>query len=286
MDRFQLLFLSGAGLLMLVQSIRGWRVGVARQLVNLCALALAYGGAILAGRLATPLLHPLGYPDLIVSVVAGSVVGAVIYHSLKCTAGMLVRRTDEHSLSLLRLGCGAGGSVLGFVGALMTVWLSVLAIRCLGTVAQAEVTLASSPQAHRDGVTASPMAVELAQMKQSLSTGPTAAVFNGTDAIPANVYGILGKIAQVISNVDSMQRFATYPGTRVISQNPNIMALQRDPVVTRQVSQRDFLGLLANPKIVAVMNDPNLEGLVRNFQLEKALDYALAGVPGPGRAGK
>ncbi|HEX4083810.1 MAG TPA: hypothetical protein VHY22_02780 [Chthoniobacteraceae bacterium] len=286
MDRFQLLFLGGSGLLMLVQSVRGWRVGVARQLVNLSALLAAYGGAFLAGRLATPLLRPLGYPDLLVSVLAGSIVGAAIYHSLRCTCGMLVRRTNEHSLRLLRIGCGAGGSALGFAGALMTVWLSVLAIRCLGTVAEAEVTLARTSQARRDGVTASPMAIELARMKHSLATGPTGVVFNGPDPIPANIYVILGKIAQVISSVDSMQRFATYPGTRVISQNPHIMALQCDPVVTRQVSQRDFLGLLGNPKIAALMNDPDIEGLVRNFQLEKALDYALAGSAGAGRAGR
>ena len=43
MDCFQLLFLCGAVLLMLVQSIRGWRTGVVRQLVNLAALVVAYG---------------------------------------------------------------------------------------------------------------------------------------------------------------------------------------------------------------------------------------------------
>jgi hypothetical protein len=79
-----------------------------------------------------------------------------------------------------------------------------------------------------------------------------------------------------------MQRFATYPGTRAISQNPHIMALQTDPLVTREVSRHDFLALLGNPKITAVMNDPNLEGLVKNFQLERALDFALTGPAGNG----
>ena len=46
MDAFQLLFLSGSVLLMLVQSIRGWRLGVVRQLVNLVALVAAYGTAM------------------------------------------------------------------------------------------------------------------------------------------------------------------------------------------------------------------------------------------------
>jgi hypothetical protein len=49
----------------------------------------------------------------------------------------------------------------------------------------------------------------------------------------------------------------------------------------------NLVGLLANPKIVAAVNDPGLESLVRGFELEKALDYALAsnenGLPAAGR---
>jgi len=276
MDLFQLLFLCGSGLLVLVQSIRGWRLGVARQLANLLALMAAYGAAIASGRMAMPVLHPLGYPDLLVSVIAGSVVGGVVYLALTAIGANLLGRTNEQSLGLLRLGYGAGGSVLGFVGALVTVWLSVLAIRCLGTVAEAEVNVARTPAARRAGMVASPMAVELAQFKKSLDSGPAAAVFNGTDPVPQRVYAILGKMARVISNVDSMQRFVTFPGTRALSEDPHIMALQKDPEITRQVVRRDFMGLLGNPKIVAAMNDPKLEGMVRNFELEKALDFALA----------
>ena len=283
MDLFQLLFIVGSGLLVLVQSIRGWRLGVGRQLVNLLALTMAYGVAILSGRMLTPLLHPLGYPDLLVSVIVGSFFGAAVYHVLKEAGTPLVRRTSGQNLGLLRLGCGAGGSALGFVGALVTVWLSVLAIRCLGTVAEAEVNLAKTPEAQRAGVRASPMALELARFKQSLDSGPAGAMLNGTDPVPDRFYLILNKIAQVISSVDSMQRFVTFPGTRVLSQNPRIVALQRDPQIAQQVMRRDFMGLLGNPKVVAAVNDPGLEALVRSFELEKALDYALAsnGKSGP-----
>ena len=276
MDRFQILFLTGSGLLVLVQSIRGWRSGVARQLANLIALVMAYGAAISSGRMAMPLLHPLGYPDLLVSVIVGSLVGTVVYLALTAAGSVVFRRTDEQRLGLLRLGYGAGGSALGFLGALVTVWLSVLAIRCLGTVAQAEVNVARTPEARRAGLVASPMAVELAQFKRSLDSGPTGAFLSGTDPVPQRVYLILGKIARVISNVDSMQRFVTYPGTRALSENPRIMALQRDPEITRQVVRHDFMGLLGNPKVVAAVNDPKLEGMVRSFELEKALDFALA----------
>jgi hypothetical protein len=277
MDGFQLLFVGGSGLLMLVQSIRGWRLGVVRQLVNLLALVAAYCTAMASGRLAAPLLHRFGYPDLLVSVIAGALIGGVVYMAMATLGAIMFRRTDDQSLGLLRLGYGAGGSALGLMGALVTVWLSVLAIRFLGTVAQAEVNMASTPAARRDGMTVNPMTIELAKFKRSLDSGPTGAFLNGTDPVPQHFYLIVQKMTQVISNVDSMRRFVSYPGTRVLSQNPKIMALQRDPEIARQVGRGNLLGLLGNPKIMEAVNDPGLEVLVRDFELEKALDYALAG---------
>ena len=277
MDCFELLFAGGSVLLVLVQSIRGWRLGVVRQLVNLVALVLAYGAAMVSGRLATPLLHPLGYPDLLVSAISGAIVGGVVYLAVSMAGAVLFRRTNDQSLGLLRLGFGAGGSALGFVGALVTVWLSVLAIRFLGTVAQAEVNMAKTPAAQREGMRASPMAVELAQFKRSLDSGPAGALLNGTDPVPQRFYLIVEKMTRVISNADSMRRFVMYPGTRVLSQNPRIVALQKDPDIARQVVHRNFMGLLGNPKIVAAVNDPEVEELVKSFELEKALDYALGG---------
>jgi hypothetical protein len=281
MDRFQLLFLGGSGLLMLVQSIRGWRVGVIRQLVSFAALALAYLAAIAFGRFATPLLHPLGYPDLLVSVLAGSVFGGVVYLAITIAGAILCQRTDQHTLGLARLGYGAGGSFLGFASALATVWLSVMAIRFLGTVAEAEVNMAKTPAARHDGMMVSPMAAELAQFKESLDSGPAGPMLDETDPIPDRVYLILKKITAVIFNVDAMQRFAKFPGTKTLTENPRIIALQRDPGIAQEVQRRDFVALLGNRKLVDAMNDPALEEIVRGFDLEKALDYALDG-KGPG----
>ena len=59
--------------------------------------------------------------------------------------------------------------------------------------------------------------------------------------------------------------------------------LQKDPEIARQVVRGNYMGLLGNPKILAAVNDPNLEALVKSFELEKALDYALAAPPPPPR---
>jgi hypothetical protein len=287
MDPFQLLFAGGSILLVLVQGIRGWRLGVVRQLVNLVALILAYGAAVIGGRVAAPLLRGLGYPDLLVSAVVGAIIGCVLYVALTTLGAILFRRTSEQSLGILRLGYGAGGTVLGCIGALVTVWISVLAIRFLGTVAQAEVNIARTPAAVRQGITASPLAVGLAHLKRSLDESPVAGLINGTDPLSQRTYLIIGKMTRVISNAQAMRRFVGFPGTRPLSENPRIVALQKDPEISRIVAHGNFLQLLGNPKIVAAVNDPELERLIRSFELEKALDYALGsnekdGLP-PGR---
>ena len=286
-DRYQLLFLGGSALLVLVQAFRGWRLGVVRQLVNLGALLLAYGFALLCGRLATPIFHPLGYPDLLVSALVGSVVGCLVYFSVAALGRILFRRTDQQSLGLVRLGYGAGGSFLGMLGGLVTVWLLVLGIRFLGTAAEAEVNLARRDHG-RSAPPASEVAVQLAHLKRSLDSGTTGAVISSMDPIPARSYVIVNKITKVLSSVESMNRFVSFPGTRTLGENPRILALRQDPEILRHVQKHDFLGLLSNAHIVAALNDPQVSRLVREFELEKALDYALGITEknGPARAGR
>jgi len=262
-------------LLVLVQGIRGWRQGVVRQLASLVAMVLAYAVAVVVGRAGTPLLRGLGYPDLLISAVLGGIAGGVVYIALSMASAVVFRRTNEQSMGLLRLGYGAGGSALGCIGALATVWISVLAIRFLGTVAQAEVTMFQTPTARREGMAPSPLAVELARFKESLDTGPAGRLVNGTDPITPRMYGLVAKMTRVISDARAAQRFVGYPGTQTLSRNRLIIALQKDPEIERQVARGNIMGLLGNAKIVAAMNDPGLEKMVRSFELEKALDYAL-----------
>ena len=273
-DRYQLLFLGGSALLVLVQTLRGWRLGVVRQLANLVALLLAYGVAILAGRLAAPVFHGLGYPDLVVSVLAGSVAGCLVYFAVASVGRILFRRTDQQSLGLVRLGYGAGGSLIGAMGGLVTVWLLVLGIRFLGTAAEAEVNLARAAHG-RQAPPPGQVALQLTALKHALDTGAAGEVIATVDPIPARSYVILNKITKVISSVDSMNRFVAFPGTRTLGDNPRIVALRQDPEILRHVQKHDFLGLVSNRHIVAALNDPEVSQLAREFELEKALDYAL-----------
>ena len=254
----------------------GLAAGVVRQLVNFFALLLAYVAAIISGRIATPLVHPLGYPDLLVSVLAGAVFGGVVYLAVAMAGAVLFRQDQRAKHGVVAAGVWRGGvgdriSRGDGDGVDVGDGDSVFGDRGAGGGEHVADFGGAAP-----GVAASPMAVELAQFKQSMDSGPAGMLINGTDPVPQRIYLIVEKMTRVISSVDSMRRFVTYPGTQVLSSNPRIVALQKDPEIAKQVVRGNIMGLLGNPKIVAAVNDPGLESLVRRFELEKALDYALA----------
>ena len=93
--------------------------------------------------------------------------------------------------------------------------------------------------------------------------------------MPPRAYEICTKIARVVSSRESMTRFLAYPGAQQLSSHPRITALQHDPGIVHALENRNFVGLLSNHSIVAAVNDPEVSQLVRNFELEKALDFAL-----------
>src|SRR6266446_2614522 len=77
---WQTIFISFALILIAWQVVRGWRLGVVRQLVRLLALGSAYAVALFGGRMLLPFLRPLlGVPDLFISIVAGAVLALVVY---------------------------------------------------------------------------------------------------------------------------------------------------------------------------------------------------------------
>lgn len=277
LDSWQIVFFVSASLFVLFRMFRGWRQGVVLQLVSLLGLILAYAVAIFGGRLAVPVFRPLGYPDFIVSLIAGSVMAMVVYVSIITVGHILFRRTNQQSLGLMRIGYGLGGSAIGMIFGFLTVWMVVLAIRLLGSVAETE--LEAAQPAPRRLARPEPRNVafveSMAHMKQSLEQGPTGAIVETLDPIPTKFYDLVSKITLVVGSQESIERFLSYPGARPLSQHPRIVALQSDPNVVAQIQQRNYLGLLKNESIVQAVNDPEVGHLVRNFELEKALDYAL-----------
>ncbi len=67
----------------------------------------------------------------------------------------------------------------------------------------------------------------------------------------------------------------TCPGVKPLLANQKIAALQNDPEIARDIMKRDYLGLLRNSHILAAANDCEIGELMRKFEFEKALDYAI-----------
>ena len=300
-DSYQAAFFLGAVLFIAFTAWHGWRLGILRQLINILALAAAYiiigycGGSHLGPFLHHFIdLHPnRPWPD------GGAVgLGFVVYCCITLIGVIAFTKTSQQRAGLFRLGYGISGSICGAFYGLFLVWITVLAIRLLGSVAESQIAVASLPPITHGRTSASPtpppippsgLVRTLAHMKQSLEQGPAGAVVQQVDPIPGTLYGILHKLGMMVSDDKSVDRFLSYPGVKPLLAHPKIAALQNDPDITRDLVDHNYFALIRNPRIITAANDAEIAELMRKFEFEKALDYALQPAasrrPRPDRAG-
>lgn len=290
---WQLAFISFGCVLIMFEVLRGWRRGVARQLARLGALIAAYFVGYYGGNLFGPFARPLlQLPDAILCMLVGSVLGLVVYIAINGLGTMLFKRTRQHDSAVVRLWYGLSGAVLGLFFGAFLFWLVVVAVRSLGSVADAQVrqqaAVPASPDnarslhpvdrrngSYNEASDSMPMLTSLARMKNSLELGSVGSAVKRADVVPAQAYDILGKVGRVFSDPENAQRFLNYPGARELGENPRIVALREDPEISDLISQGRFLDLLQNPKILAAANDPEVLRKVKSFDLQAALDYAM-----------
>ena len=281
---WQIIFVSFALILIAFEIVRGWRLGLLRQAVRLLALVCAYGAAIFGGQLLLPVVQPfLSLPDFFISIVAGALLALLVYFVINALGAILFKRTGQQSVGLVRLLYGICGAALGIFFGLFSVWLLVVAIRSLGAIAGAEMpATASRPQPPALLTTLPPsprptppaMIVSLAKLKNSIELGSLGEAVKAVDVVPAQTYQTLGKVGSLVSNPQSAERFLSFPGAKELTENPKIIALRDDPEIIDLIKQQRFLELLQNPKLIEAMNDPALAAEVRNFDFQKALNYA------------
>src|SRR5437868_375757 len=132
------LFWIGGGLFLLYALITGWRRGIVRQALNIVAVVAGYCAGLFGGRLLLPLVRGLGYPDLAISIVAGAILGLIVYIGISALGAILFKKTSQQDVMLVRWGFGLGGACLGAGFGLFLLWFSLIALRLLGTVAETE----------------------------------------------------------------------------------------------------------------------------------------------------
>lgn len=272
---WQLVFVSFALILIAFEVVRGWRLGVVRQMVRILALATAYASALFAGRALLPLLRPFfRLPDFILSLAAGAILALIVYAVINALGAILFKRTAQQPVGIVRFLYGCAGATLGIFFGLFGVWLTVVAVRSLGAIAGAETKVTTTAKQARPAPLGS-----LAQLKHAIEQGPLGDAVKAIDVVPAQSYDTLGKLGTVVSNPRSAERFLTCPGARALTENASIMSLRNDPEIMQLIEQQRYLELLQNPKLIAAMNDPALAAQLRSFDFQKALDYALKKQP-------
>lgn len=282
-ESWQMLILAGMLVFILYQMLRGWQLGVVRVMAKILAVVVAYASAWVSGPKLFPVLRPLGLPDPVLMALGGVIVGLLVFIVLSLTSALLFKKTADQSVGIVRLSYGAGGAFLGMLIGGFLVWIAVLGVRLLGTLAAPGTTashgVGDGPAASASGRSLSQpssVAFSLTQIKQSLERGPAGAVMEQIDPIPSTIYTTIEKIGLMVSDEQRAQRFMQFSGVAPLIEHPKMLALRDDPTIARDAFARNYLALIRNPKVISLANDPEIRELLQKLEFQKALDYAVS----------
>jgi hypothetical protein len=292
---WQVVFISFAVILILFETVRGWRLGLMRQISRLVALGAAYAAGFLGGgSLLVPVVRPFfKVPDAMLSLLCGAALALVTYAVVSGVGAILFKRTSHQESGVVRIIYGSTGAIIGLFFGAFLLWLIVAGVRAVGALAEGQARSRSQAAAYgtqdptsraievrrrflsdSDDSLAS-LAASLARLKNSLELPPLGKAVKQADPISQNIYQTLEKASSVFSSPERTQKFLTFPGAQELSEHPKIVGLRNDPEITELIAQKRFLDLLQNPRVIEVANDPVLAERIRKFDFQRALDYAL-----------
>jgi hypothetical protein len=284
---WQTVFISFAVVLLLLEVVRGYRLGLPRQLMRGAAVIAAYAAAYFGGNLMLPLLRPiLKWPDFIVSMIGGALLAIVVYGIIASLGSLLFKRTAQHPSGTARLVYGFSGALTGIVFGLFFIWLILVGIRSVGSIADAQVqahprvenkptaTMREEKPLSLENFDADSLTAFLARLKNSVEMGKLGDVVKQTDVTPPAVYQMLKDAGTVAGNPENARRFLSFPGAVELSEHPKIVALRNDPEIADLIRQGRILDLLQNRRVLEAANDPSLVEKLKQFDIKKALEFA------------
>ncbi len=285
-SNWQIVFVSLAVIILLLEVIHGWRLGLIRQLVRVIAIVVAYSCAFFAAGATVPLLRPhLKLPDPILAAVGGAILAFILFAAINLIGAFLFKKTAQQSSSIIRLIWGIAGAFLGILLGVFTLWLTFTGIRMVGSIAQARLHTSTPPAitARPNGTVdpaaklppPNPLMTMLADMKSSLESGHVGEAVRAIDPLPPTLYRGLEKAGEVASNPERAERFLSFPGAREISEHPRVVALRNDRQVMELIASGQIFELMKNQRMIDALNDPSLQARIKKFDLERELDYAL-----------
>lgn len=258
-----------AALFLLWETWRGWRRGVVRSAIHLFAFAFSGLLGVLAGQATAFVIDKVfpGYGFLAGALVGAAVTLLVLGLSLLLGA-LLFKRTEHQPSGLVRFLYGGGGAFFGLLTGLLLVWGGITVIRTFGVAAQ--MAMGSRPPESTPGLVKG-----ILTLKESLELGDAGQAVEAVDVLPASFYDFLTRIGKLTSDQEAMMRFLDYPGVQEIMQSPRMTALLSDPDIARAAEQKNYLALLGSRSLLEAAQDPDLQKKLVEFDLKKALDYAL-----------
>src|ERR1700737_2177246 len=284
---WQIVFVLFAVILVLFEILRGWRRGLPRQVARLAALIAAYFAGWFAAKFFGPLIGMFfKMPDALLSIIAGALFGLIIYAVISGIGSALFRRTNQHDSMIVRLLYGSTGALLGVFFGLFVVWMIVVAVRSIGSVADAQVREQASDSSVLHAVDVrrrflgeanedqAPLTTSLARLKNSLEMGVIGNAVKKVDVVPQTVYDLIEKLGAVAANPQNAERFLSFPGARELSEHPKIIALRNDQEISQMLAQGRLLELIQDPRIIDAANDADLHARLKKFDLNAALTYA------------
>lgn len=284
---WQIVFVSFALVLILFEVLRGWRRGLPRQVARLGALVAAYFAAYFGGKFLAPLVGMFfRMPDALLSIAAGALFALVVYAVISGIGSALFRSTNQHDSLIIRLIYGSTGALLGVFFGLFLVWMIVVGVRAIGSVADASVQAQANDSTVLHAVDVrrrilgepsedeAPLTTSLARLKNSLEMGVIGDAVKKVDVVPQKTYDLIEKVGAVAANPEYAERFLQYPGARELSEHPKIIALRNDQEIAQMLAQGRFLELIQDHRIIDAANDPELQARLKKFDVMAALNYA------------
>lgn len=279
-----------AGIL-LYQLLRGWRSGLFRQLASGAVLLItvlgAWQSAPLLGNMLASELH---YPRLLLNVLAGASVGLCIFIFGHLIADTWIPQTrDFKSLQARRTVGLSGMAVGGVIGSFYIVGLLAL-INIAGAFSEIWIrahepksTLMRYTYAQNGTLPKTPpepeqknLASALVKLRNHLGDYGLRPLMETADPMPDALYRTLHKMNRVAQNDVALEVFSNHPLSQKLLHEPSFQALRSDPEVTRLAQARDLHALMQHPKVIVALNDPHLLNMAMQYDIEQALDDALA----------
>lgn len=252
----------------------GWHRGVVRQAVAIGALCVAFYGAFHAGPMLAPLVPPIGFPVFVRPAVAGILAGAGIWIIIMVTSTILFKKTEEQSFGLIRWVYGAFGALFGLLFGVLVLGVIAWGIRLSGSFQEGVVrSLKTAPHKLRPELPESTQT--LIDLKQFLDRTRASALLEKLDPLSPRFYSELEKAGQLLSSPEAIERLWNSPDMETITRHPKVIAVRNDAQIQGLLRSGNIMAALRHPRVQAACSDTSILTALGTVDLKKQVDLAL-----------